>query len=106
MSARPEPSPQGDDAPEVHRLRGTVRGRVQRVGYRMFVMQSARRHGCRGWVRNMPDGTVGFEAEGTEEALTELLTDLYRGPVMSHVEDIELSWSRGTASFTDFQIIR
>ena len=92
--------------PEVHRLHAVVNGRVQGVGYRMFALEAARRHGCRGWVRNLGDGSVELEAEGGEEDLTELLTELYRGPVSARVADIDLEWSEGPARFTEFQIVR
>lgn len=96
------------DRPEqlVHRLSARVHGRVQGVGYRMFALESARRHRVTGWVRNMPGGTVEVLAEGDETALTELLTELYRGPIVGHVRDIEVEWSDGPRQFADFQILR
>ncbi len=97
------------DAPKAsmtERLHAVIRGRVQGVGFRMFVLEAARRHRCRGWVRNLPDGRVETEAEGTESDLTELLTELYRGPVLARVEDIEVTFSQGPATFPDFQIRR
>lgn len=88
------------------RLRAIISGRVQGVGFRMFVLEAARRHKCLGWVRNLPDGRVETEAEGNEDALTELLTELYRGPVLSRVEDIDVTWSSGEQTYEDFQIRR
>lgn len=66
-------------------FRGVVFGRVQGVGFRVFARQAALRHGITGWVKNLPNGRVEIFAEGEELALTEFLTDLYRGPVLSHV---------------------
>lgn len=94
-------NPQG-----VERLRAVVSGRVQGVGFRMFVLEAARRHKCMGWVRNLPDGRVETEAEGDENALMELLTELYRGPVISRVDDIDVTWSSGEQTYEDFQIRR
>ena len=91
---------------EIEHLHAIVSGRVQGVGFRMFVLEAARRHRCRGWVRNLPDGRVETEAEGNEQDLTELLTELYRGPVLSRVDDIDVNWSTGPATFGDFQIRR
>ena len=88
------------------RLRAIISGRVQGVGFRMFVLEAARRHKCLGWVRNLPDGRVETEGEGDEDALTELLTELYRGPVLSRVEDIDVTWSSGEQTYEDFQIRR
>ncbi len=46
------------------RRRILVRGKVQGVGYRWFVRDTARKHFLTGWVRNNTDGTVEMEAEG------------------------------------------
>ncbi len=83
-----------------------VRGRVQRVGYRIFCREAAIRHGIRGWVRNRPNGTVEVHAEADELALTEFLTDLYRGPVLAHVSDIRLDWQTVDPKFDSFDILR
>lgn len=83
-----------------------VRGRVQGVGFRVFVLQSARQHGCTGWVRNRPDGSVEVHAEGAEPILEELLTDINQGPVMAYVDDIAVDWSRGEPEFDRFRILR
>lgn len=95
------------DAPMmVHRLHAIVRGRVQGVGFRYYVFESARRHRLTGWVRNLPDGRVEILAEGPEETLTELLTDINRGPILSHVEDIQLDWRDAPQEFAKFDILR
>ncbi|HZL86426.1 MAG TPA: acylphosphatase, partial [Candidatus Krumholzibacteria bacterium] len=39
-------------------LRFVVRGRVQGVGFRVFVAQQAHQLGVRGYARNQPDGSV------------------------------------------------
>ena len=83
-----------------------IKGKVQGVGYRVFAMQSARHHGVRGWVRNREDGTVELHAEGDELVLTEFLTDLYRGPIMGHVADIDIVWSTAEQTHSGFEIRR
>ncbi len=69
-----------------------VIGNVQGVGYRMFARETAIRMRCRGWVRNLSNGQVEIYAEGDEMTLTELLTELLKGPPWSHVEKIDVSW--------------
>ena len=41
-------------------------GRVQGVGFRMYVRENASRLDLRGWVMNMSDGTVDMEVQGPE----------------------------------------
>jgi acylphosphatase len=62
------------------RLEATVRGRVQGVGYRYFVVRSARRLGLSGWVANEHDGSVRVVAEGNEASIQELEEALRVGP--------------------------
>lgn len=87
-------------------LHAIVHGRVQGVGYRVFARESALRHGINGWVRNLNTGHVEVYAEGDEMALTEFLTDLYRGPVLAHVRDIKLTWKHSTLEHDGFAIVR
>ena len=63
-------------------LRALVRGGlVQGVNFRTFVVTSARTHGLRGNVRNLPDSrTVEVNAHGSREGLEELVRDLWVGP--------------------------
>ena len=44
--------------------RYVVRGRVQGVGYRYFVLRQAEELGLAGFARNLPDGSVEVIAEG------------------------------------------
>jgi acylphosphatase len=83
-----------------------VHGRVQGVGFRVFTLQAAQRHNIRGWVRNLPNRCVEVYAEGDDLALTEFLTDLYRGPIMSHVDNIELEWDKKEPAHEQFEIRR
>ena len=48
-------------------------GRVQAVGFRFTVEGCAREAGVTGWVRNMDDGSVLCEAQGSPEQVAEFL---------------------------------
>ena len=83
-----------------------VTGRVQGVGFRWFARQQARRWGVRGWVRNLPDGSVEIAACGSDEAVAGLMAAVRRGPPGAEVEHIE-NLSKGVGEFPDpFSILR
>jgi acylphosphatase len=87
------------------RLECTIVGRVQLVTFRDFARRKARRLGVVGTVRNMPDGTVSVCAEGEDEVLHKFLIQLRKGPILSRVDDIKLSWKDATSEFKDFKIV-
>ena len=62
--------------PADQRLNANVRGRVQGVGFRFFVLQQAVAMGLTGWVRNTSEGMVEVVAEGGSASLEELLAVL------------------------------
>jgi acylphosphatase len=70
-------------------VRYVVRGRVQGVGFRWFVLREAERLGIHGWARNLPDGGVEVVADATTEHLASLETALHRGPVAARVDSVE-----------------
>lgn len=65
-----------------------VVGRVQGVGFRWFVRETARRVGLAGWVRNHDDGRVEIAASGTPSAIEELRTVARTGPPGAQVERV------------------
>ncbi|ANJ25844.1 acylphosphatase [Agromyces aureus] len=65
-----------------------VSGLVQGVGYRYLARKHAQRLEVTGWVRNLPDGTVEVEAQGTESAVLELLRRLEQGPTGAEVSGV------------------
>lgn len=69
--------------------RYVVRGRVQGVGYRYFVLREAGALGVSGFARNLPDGQVEVMAEGPEGALADLEERLREGPSFASVSGVE-----------------
>jgi acylphosphatase len=76
-------------------LQATISGRVQGVGFRLFVLDHARRLGLKGYVRNLPDGRVFVLACGSKHALDELMRLLHRGPSGAWVADVRAEWYEG-----------
>ena len=72
----------------VKRLSITVTGRVQGVGFRYFVQDTANALGLDGWVRNDADRTVECEVQGEEPLLEEFCSALRKGPPLSRVADV------------------
>ncbi len=84
------------------RIRVSVSGRVQGVGFRFFVRDVAARHGLSGWVRNTPDGSVELEAQGCSDSLDSFTEAVQQGPPLARVVDIRISETTPTreAGFT------
>jgi acylphosphatase len=73
------------------RCRAIVAGRVQGVYYRDSCQQMARRLGVRGSVRNRRDGTVEVVAEGSRDAVDQLLAWCRHGPPRAAVTSMTIS---------------
>lgn len=80
---------------ELVTLRARVRGRVQNVGFRVFVREVARGLNVAGYVRNEYEGSVFVEAVGPRGELERLLGSLQRGPSQARVERLEVDWLAG-----------
>ena len=85
--------------------RWVVFGRVQGIGYRQFARQTAQALGVRGWVRNLPEGTVEVQAAGSATALERFKAELRRGPRGAQVEDIEEQALIQIPTWQSFQIV-
>jgi acylphosphatase len=84
--------------------RYVVRGRVQRVGFRLFVEDAARREGVRGYVRNQHDGSVEVIAEGDLEALLRFEQAVRRGPAGARVDDVQTTVAIASGRFSGFSV--
>jgi acylphosphatase len=67
-----------------------VSGRVQGVGFRYFVQESASRERLRGWVRNLPGGHVEAFAMGEADGVERFEQDLRRGPASARVDRLDV----------------
>lgn len=87
------------------RVNVKVHGVVQGVGFRFFCQRNARQLNLKGYVKNLPDGTVELVAEGEKESLEQFLKLLQRGPALARVDKVEVSWDNvHTKAFEDFHI--
>jgi acylphosphatase len=100
-SANPDPSAPGSGR---HSFHAFVRGRVQGVGFRFFVLREARRLGLAGSVRNTPDGRVEVLAQGPQDSLRELERLLHKGPMFGRVDQVNLEWDAPVPKMNEFTI--
>ena len=66
-------------------------GRVQGVGYRAWMVATARQLGVHGWVRNRHDGSVEAVISGSAEQLEALMHACREGPPAARVDNIEIT---------------
>ncbi len=81
-----------------------VRGMVQGVGFRYYAYRHAKALGLNGYVRNMWDGSVLSEVEGTRGMVEEYIKALTVGPSSASVRDVDVKWGEYSGEFTAFEI--
>ena len=89
---------------DLMRYAGKAEGRVQGVGFRMFVQQHAIDLGVTGWVRNMEDGTVDMELQGTQDKIDALEAAIREGNYFIHVAAFSLEAIPVVTDETSFKI--
>lgn len=81
-----------------------VEGHVQGVGFRGYAQRRASLLGLAGYVMNLQDGRVRVHAEGPAELIEELAHELRKGPPLSRVERVTVSWLPPTGRFRSFGV--
>lgn len=89
---------------ELQGLRVIVSGRVQGVCFRMATQMTANRLGVRGFVRNLPDGSVEAVVVGDEEPVNVLLGWMHSGPTFAKVSSVDVEEVTITEEFSRFTI--
>ena len=90
----------------MERARILVDGYVQGVGFRWWVQSEARELGVVGSARNLPDGRVEIDAQGSTEALGTLIRRVIEQPTRSarpgRVTDHSIDWIDPEPGLTGF----
>jgi acylphosphatase len=81
-----------------------VHGRVQGVGFRYFVQNTASRLGLAGNVRNCEDGTVEILVEGDARSLSAFIKEVERGPALSRVTRTDVHEIPAGGHYSSFHI--
>jgi acylphosphatase len=74
-----------------------IRGRVQGVGFRAFVEDTALLRGIEGWVRNRRDGAVEAVFAGTSEVVADMIAACRQGPLGARVDTVD-EYETGSAA--------
>jgi len=82
-------------------VRVRIRGLVHGVSFRASMAQLAAELGVRGWVRNLPDGSVEAFLEGDERKVKKVLDWARLGPPRARVDrvDVEVTAPRNHRDF-------
>ncbi len=81
-----------------------ITGRVQGVGFRYFVQKRANEFNIKGWVKNMPGGSVVVMAQGDFNDMETFMDHLRIGPSLARVLKVEKNQMPELEDFSDFRI--
>jgi acylphosphatase len=80
------------------------KGRVQGVFFRANTRDAAEHFGVLGWVKNLPDGSVGAVFEGEREQIEQLIKWCKTEQPHAHVSSADVSWEEFKDEFQGFEI--
>jgi acylphosphatase len=78
-----------------------IRGRVQGVGFRIYMQREAQRHSVTGWVRNRHDGSVEAVVQGEPDAVEAVIAWARHGPPSARVLNVDVN--DGDGNYADFE---
>ena len=81
-----------------------ITGRVQGVGFRWSAANEARNRDIKGFVKNLSDGSVYLEAEGSLIQLNIFVDWCKKGPAFGSVESVTID-TAPPVNYLDFRII-
>ncbi len=87
-----------------HAIRAIVQGLVQGVGFRYATRSIATQLGLKGWVRNLPSGSVEVVAQGSEQDVQALVRFLHNGPPHARVDAVDTTTIVTDPSLVHFNV--
>lgn len=81
-----------------------IQGRVQGVYFRDYTRRQAQKLGLKGWVRNLPTGSVEATINGKEENLHKMIEWFHIGSPASQVTGVDTEEKMPTEEFSKFEI--
>jgi acylphosphatase len=88
-----------------HHYNIIVKGLVQGVSYRFAAQAKAHEFNLTGLVKNLHNGDVYIECEGTEANINKLIEWCYTGPLLARVTEVQAEEAE-LKHFTNFEIKR
>jgi acylphosphatase len=85
-------------------IKVTVNGRVQGVFYRAETKHAADKLGIKGYVKNLPSGSVEAVFEGNKPIVFQMIEWCNKGPDASKVENVQTKEIEGLSDFKIFKI--
>jgi acylphosphatase/uncharacterized protein YdcH (DUF465 family) len=85
-------------------VRLRITGRVQRVGYRRYVLDKAQELGVAGFIENLEDGSVRLFAQAEDEVLEQFLQAVRNPPPPAIVRSVEELPARPDRKLKSFRI--
>jgi acylphosphatase len=80
-----------------------ISGRVQGVGFRYAARSTAHMLGINGFIRNLPNGEVYLEAEGTPDQVEAYMKWCHQGPPRAVIRFID-SYDSDVVGFVGFEV--
>jgi len=81
-----------------------VKGLVQGVGFRYYVVRQAESLGLNGYTENLYSGEVLTVVEGEKAIIENLIRKLKIGPSHAYVTDYMIKWEKSKNEFTRFEV--
>ncbi len=81
-----------------------VTGHVQGVGFRWSAANEARNRDIKGYIKNLSDGSVYIEAEGSPVQLDIFVEWCKKGPAFGTVESVNIE-TVPAVNYSDFRIV-
>ncbi|MFC2085394.1 acylphosphatase [Bacteroidota bacterium] len=81
-----------------------LKGLVQGVGFRWFVLKKAGSYSLKGYVKNLYTGEVLIVAEGQKYEIEDFFREVKIGPQFSSVNNASINWLEYKNEFKGFEV--
>ena len=86
----------------MNKIKATVSGRIQNVGYRAKVIRIVKDFGLTGFIQNLDDGQVKIIAESKNGDFGKFIDAIRIKNTLIDVVDVEVEYADATGDFADF----